>query len=123
MKKKLKYNYILKQNSGFTVLELIITIVLIGILFGIAIIRFNDLKKSAQTATCRAKQQTLNLAQRLYYIEYVISEHNGKYATDLDELAPYLKTETLPECPNKGSYLITADGQIECTVPDHHPMY
>ena len=93
------------NERGFTMVDLIVTIVILGILATAMATRFFDLSHAADVAACKSNQMTL--------------EFYGEYATSLDDLKPYLKGETLPECPSNGQYTILPRGEITCTIGEH----
>ena len=112
------YRY-LKNEKGFTFVELIITVVIIGIIATAAAMRFIDLSQSADAGACRTNQLALQTAQIFYYADQ-IQTGNGHYAESLDRLAPYLKNEEIPTCPGNGTYLLLSGGEVICSVREHH---
>ncbi|HNY11574.1 MAG TPA: prepilin-type N-terminal cleavage/methylation domain-containing protein, partial [Candidatus Wallbacteria bacterium] len=84
-----------KGTQGFTLIELMIVIAIIGILAAIAVPNFNRARAQAKKKSCVANMKTIEGAVELYQME------NGT----VDSLKPadlatkgYLKTE--PKCPS-----------------------
>ena len=111
--------FILKENQGFTLLEIVLIIIIIGILAGVAMVKFADLSESAKTTTCKANQQHLITAQRLYWVHEAVYNDNGHYAADIADLAPFMANGVIPECPSEGTYSIVSDLEITCSLPEH----
>ena len=114
----MKMNLLKKiRSQGFTLVELIITIVIITILTSAAVLRCNDLSKAAELAACHTNQLSLKKAQTLFYAKSVVDQI-GEKAEELAQLAPFLNGE-MPVCPAGGSYYITAQYKITCTLDEH----
>ena len=118
MKAILKMNTA-KHQEGFTLIELIIIIILIGILAATGSARFMALKKSVDNAACIENLQKLNVAQQAYYATVSTEGSGSTLTTEIDDLAPYLAGDALPACPSGGTYSLDADGYARCTIPEH----
>jgi len=64
------------NKKGFTLIELMIVVVIIGILAAIAIPKFSDVSESAKRSACRANMRTLASQQVIYF-----ANNNSQYAT------------------------------------------
>ena len=103
-----------KQNKGFTLVELLIVIVIIGILVAISIVAYNGITEKARFATMRSDLSSLNKAIQLYYADnghYPISGvWFGYDRAKNDDFIPGLAPEYISSTPQlpttaKGSYL------------------
>jgi prepilin-type N-terminal cleavage/methylation domain-containing protein len=106
------------SESGFTLIELIVIMIILGILMVTLILRYIDLSNSAQTGACRMNQLSLETAQNLYYATTYM-QGNGHYAGSVGDLAPYMMNDTHPVCPSGGSYVLLPSGQVTCTQDGH----
>jgi len=60
----------LKSNKGFTLIELVVVIVILGILMLLIVPRVSEFQRNAEVRTCQGNQRTLSSAQAMYYAEY-----------------------------------------------------
>lgn len=109
----------IKNAKGFTLIELILTIVLIGILAGVAIARYISLSNAGKTAVCKLNQMNLRTAQTLYYTQTYLNSNSPHYADQLEDLKPFMRNEEIPQCPEGFQYQIVGDGLIQCPYPPH----
>lgn len=112
--------YLFKSEKGFSLIEITIVIVLIGILAITVRARFSSLAESVKITTCKVNQLSLQSAQLLYFTNSALLNNNeGQYADNINDLTPYLKKNTIPECPDNGSYVLLENGLVTCTQPTH----
>ncbi len=115
-----------RRSEGFTLVELMVVVLIIGILVAIAIPVFNAARANAWRRSCHANQRTIEGACQSVQAE------TGALPSNVATLVPtYIKVA--PTCPRSGSsaaggYTLTAalDTVADCTggtgspgVPDH----
>jgi prepilin-type N-terminal cleavage/methylation domain-containing protein len=115
------------RHDGFTIIELLITMLIMGILVTIVVMTMNISRNKAQQASCKA-----NLRIILDAVTQYQSIHEGAYPPYLQILGDegYIKTSFKWTCPagnygeasgNYQNYYDPATGQTSCPRPDHNP--
>ena len=67
---KCKIRNLIKDNSGFTLIELVVVIAILGILISIAVPKLNKSKDAAEKVALDATIQTLNSAYGMYILDH-----------------------------------------------------
>ena len=86
-------------RKGFTLIELMIVVVILGILSAIAIPKFHDVSESAKLASCRSNLRTIASALQLYRAEHNSYPPGNGWRT-LSTISEYVHAGLL--CPSTG---------------------
>lgn len=121
----------LMSKKGFTLVELMIVIVIMGILVAVAIPVYGAVTKNAEKKTCISNMRDMKSTAATYQMQ----GNDGDQVTlakgvsvDLAKDANYTKlfTDGMPKCPSDGTYeviMTNADGiytfAVTCTVAGH----
>ena len=108
------------RKSGFTLVEIMIVVAIIGLLAAIAIPNFIKARTTAQTNACINNLRQIDGAIQ----EWALEKKAGSTATVVStSLLPYLGRGTAgqwPVCPASGTYTVTTvANKPTCSVANH----
>jgi len=113
-----------RKEEGFTLVELMVVVLIIGILVAIAVPVFNMVRASSEKRTCQSNLRTIDGAIEQWIAENPAREYNTLASTSgiTSDLAGYFKE--IPKCPTeKVDYNIvatTAEAHAECASAIKH---
>ena len=114
--------------AGFTLIEIMIVVAIIGLLAAIAIPNFVRARSTSQANACINNLHQIDGAVTEWALEQ--GKKTGDPAPSLTaDLTPYLKLNAnggIPECPASGSYTLNAVGtvpQIGCSLSTLDPPH
>jgi len=114
--KNLNWRIIMRSESGFTLIEMVIVIIVLGILVGIAVPKYADFKDAANLAAAKANISSLRAAAAMYYAEQTVETGAGSYPADTDALEALLQ-ESLTWPTGYGYTYTAATGTCALTTP------
>lgn len=104
----------LQNIKGFTLVEIMIVVCIIGLLVAIAIPSFMHAREHSRMNACFDNQRVLEQAKQLWSDEVAASQGDMCGSNDV---AGYVKV--LPTCPSGGDYVIgTGTSTCYCTFHD-----
>ncbi|MHB8895155.1 MAG: competence type IV pilus major pilin ComGC [Candidatus Geothermincolia bacterium] len=117
----------MSNQSGFTIIELMITLLILGILVSIVVLTMHYSQSRAQESACKANLRTIFDAVTVYQ-----SLHDGERPPDLDSLVTdqLMKSSFTWMCPagdlgatsgDYRNYYTPADGHVSCPRAGHNP--
>jgi prepilin-type N-terminal cleavage/methylation domain-containing protein len=106
------------RAGGFTLVEIMIVVAIIGLLISVAVPKFSKMRSDAQETSCFVQLKQIDNAKEIWATRE--KRANGQIPT-ADQLAEYIDGG-IPLCPGGGGeYVINAVGE-KATCPTHGNM-
>ena len=103
------------DETGFTLIEMLVVIFIIGVIIAIALPNFMSAGEKAQQRADEANRRLISAQADNYYLE------NGEYPSSVGDLVKKGYLRSVPKCPGgKGEYKINkaknAPDRVTCSV-------
>jgi type IV pilus assembly protein PilA len=108
-----------KSKKGFTLVELMVVVVIIGILTAIAIPVFNNVTGNAEKKSCHANLRTIDGMKQQWNMM------TDDERDDVGGFGDMFQGGEVPECPKGGTYsdadetAAEADTQVQASCSEH----
>lgn len=108
--------FTLRNRRGFTLVEIMVVILIIGVLLAIALPTFTRSSNSSRAKACMSNLRQIDSGKSQYAMDQKLT---AGAAVAWNNLVPhYVKTQ--PACPSGGTYAIgVIDTKPTCTIAEH----
>jgi MSHA pilin protein MshA len=105
-----------REQKGFTLIELVMVIAIIGILAAVAIPNYVDMRTEARNAACNGLRGTLNSAAAIYYADQVKQGNPGSFPANIAAVKALVPNWNEGDIPSGHSWgWVQARGRVTCT--------
>jgi prepilin-type N-terminal cleavage/methylation domain-containing protein len=111
----------IRRNKGFTLVEIMIVVAIIGILIAIAVPSFLRAREISRRNACQENQSKIDGAKQQWALEENAASDSTPTWTDLVGSELYIRSS--PECPGGGDYTINAvNDDPACSLANQDPF-
>jgi prepilin-type N-terminal cleavage/methylation domain-containing protein len=118
MKTAIRGSDSLESAQGFTLIEIMIVVAIIGLIVALALPNFLKSRTRAQTHMCLENLSQIESAKQVWGLEN--GKQDGDIVADTDIIGPTLYIKKMPVCPSGGVYdFATIGNPATCNITGH----